>query len=171
MTTESLWVDLDDYLKQYFIETMGEDSDFTTLQLQDVFCTIIQDINDFEDRPKPSLAIVGRNMLRRNGGHGDGEVHYDRQIPYLIVFVTEGDQETAVRDAKILDARAEKVIRDLRLDLIGDDGTAAEIVGVSNSKITKYKKKPDITKGNRNFDTENNYYALSAIELLIESTV
>lgn len=169
--TESLWVDLDDYLKQYFIETMGEDSDFDTLQLQDVFCTIIQDISDFEDRPKPSLAIVGRNMLRTNGGHGDGEVHYDRKLPYLIVFVTEGDQETAVRDAKILDARAEKVIRDLRLDLIGDDGTAAEIVGVSNSKITKYKKRPDLVKGNRNLDTENNYYALSAIELLIESSV
>lgn len=169
--TESLWVDIDDYLKEYFIDTMGENSNFTTLRLEDVFCTVIQDISDFDGRPKPSMAIVGRHMLRENGGHGDGEVHYDRQMPYIIAIATEGDQETAVRDAKILDARLEKVVRDLRINLTNDDGEAAEIAGVSNSKITKYKKKPDITKGNRNFDTENNYYALAAIALLIESSV
>lgn len=169
--TESLWVDVDDYLKQYFIETMGEDSDYTTLQLQDVFCTVIQDISDFEDRPKPSMAIVGRQMIRENGGHGDGEVHYDRQMPYIIAIATEGDQETAVRSAKILESRLEKAVRDLRIDLISDDGSTAEIVGVGNSKITKYKKRPDLVKGNRNLDTENNYYALTAIVLLVESTV
>lgn len=169
--TESLWVDLDDALKDYFIEAMGVDSDYTSLQLKDVFCTVIQDISDFEDRPKPSMAIVGRHMIRESGEHGGEVIHYDRQMPYIIAIATEGDQETAVRNAKILEARLETVVRDLRLDLVSANGYVSEVAQVSNSKITKYKKRPDIAKGSRNFDTENNYYAVAAISLLIESSV
>lgn len=171
MTTESLWVDLDDYLKEYFIDAMGDGSAYSTLKLKDVFCTVIQDISDFDEREKPSMAIIGRNMLRSSGEHGGDEIHYDRRMPYIIAIATEGTQETAVRDAKILDARLEKSVRDLRLDLVSDDGYVSEVAEVSNSRITKWKKKPDIGKGNRNYDSENNYYAITAIELLIESSI
>lgn len=170
--SESLWLDTDEYIKEYLWSRLGPDGDYADLVLADAFCTVLREITDLESRPKPSLVVIGRDLLRDNGGHGDGAIHYDRKMPFVVAISTAvGTQENSVREAKILEARLEKALIDLRISISNGEEEALNYVEIGNSRITKYKPRPDMRKGNLRIDTDDEWYAVSATSILAESTI
>lgn len=170
--SESLWLDTGDYIKDYLWSKLGPDGDYDTLVLADAFCTVLREITDMESRPKPSLVVSGKDLVRDNGGHGDGDIHYDRKMPFIVAISTAvGTQEESVREARILEARLEKALIDLRISISSGNGEYLNYVEVGNSRITKYKPRPDLRKGNPRIDTDDEWYAVSATSILAESTI
>ena len=164
--SETLWVDADALLVDYLREELGSNSDYNTLVVNNerIFSTIIKSPNDWRDWQLPSVIVMGNKTFRNPGPHGDGEAHYDKQLPYLVVVLVDGDQVTAVRDAKILEQRVAEALRKAVVSLYAEDHESLNVVSVGDTQINLYRNPSPK-------NTAKSWWALVAIEIMLESTV
>ena len=164
------WTDLDDQLVRVLQEDMGESGDYTDLVVEDTnfVATIIRRIEDWRDLPMPAVIVMGGKVLRDNGGHGDGDVHFDKRHPYLILIITDGTQFSAVHDAKVLEDRVEvslaNVIENARITPYTDGDERVNSIEVGDSQIKLYLK-PNCKEKN------HEWWAVAAVEIVVESTI
>lgn len=110
---ESLWHDLDAWQVNIINEAMGMGSDYATLKLKRVAPALRWNAMDWQEWPKPGVAVISFSLEREGGPHGDGDAHLTKQYHAIWLALTEGTEANSIRDAKILVARMEALLRDL----------------------------------------------------------
>lgn len=172
MVEESLWASFDLYLKEYLLAQLGEDGEYSDdLVVKTVSSVVLRLVTDWAEWEKPAIAIMGQDIIRESDEFGDGDIHYAKKYPYNICIITEGTQESCVRDGKIIEARLEKAFRELRINLASDGDEAFDLVAASNSRITQYRKESTQKPKAQKSVTTKDWYALTAMRIVAESTV
>lgn len=110
--SECVWCDQDQEVKALILAQMGKASAYTTLKLATVKATVIEGPQDWKEWILPACAIASPMALYEDAKrHGDGLPHYIKRYRYGALFIVEGDQESAVANAKTLVKRCEKALR------------------------------------------------------------
>lgn len=118
--SESLWNNLDTFLVNRIRAAMGTDSAHPTLKLQRVDTALTWDVAEWEDWPKPAVAVMGYERSAPGyGPHGDGVAHLEPVYRYVLLVMDEGTQQAAQANVKTLLTRLDAVIRDLYTDING----------------------------------------------------
>lgn len=105
--SESLWADIDNYLKTYIAADMGVTSPYVTLQVTEV---LLSDSFKPEKYNPPTIVIFSNNVRPiTQGPHGDGEIHIFSEYRYFLAAVD--DEQTTYATAKI---NAQTLIQRLR---------------------------------------------------------
>lgn len=133
MATESLWNDIDAKLKSELLAYMGSGSSFSTLRLKSVEVATYTDPQRWNNKDAPFAVITGQTETPESVEHQDlytpnQEIRYR----YGIMTIVNGDQETATRDAKIMDARVRRFILNqiVSLPRMPADTLGNNVVGV-----------------------------------------
>lgn len=127
--SECVWYDQDQELKSLIEAQMGRSSAYTTLKLATIKATLIEGPQDWKEWTLPACAIssplVAYQDARR---HGDGLPHYEKMYRYGALFIVEGNQESAVSQAKTLIKRCEKALRTVAMTVqTSPDGEHTDI--------------------------------------------
>lgn len=155
------WNDIDTALVDLFTAEMGAASDYTTLKVRTLKATIVRNVGDWEGWQLPAIVITGLRVEREAGPHGGGERHFTKQMPYLILAIAEGDEVSAVRDAKELEKRAEAVLRLNPINVTGDDGEQTQRFSVGRTDLDLFRKS----------STQDRRFCVAGIRIDVHSTI
>lgn len=108
--SESAWVDTSQVLTDLLLAKMGKGGAYSNLVVCEVHQSIVRDVRDWEGWDLPALVVVGQQARRLPGPHGAGRILYEKEYPFVIVSIVEGDPECATRDARILMQRVEDAL-------------------------------------------------------------
>lgn len=121
--SESLVVDFEQWVKAQIVATLGPDGDYDDLHVETVLITVVRNAGDWITKAMPLALVEVARVERQIKSHGTELLTFEKQYPVTIVLATEGDQETAPRDAKILEARLENMVRSWKgIDLADSRG-------------------------------------------------
>lgn len=161
---ECVWVDVDSAIKSMVEAQMGKASSYTTLKLATVKATLIESPQDWKGWTLPGCAIAGSIVPYVDAKrHGDGLPHYEKAYRYGVLFIAEGDQESALRYAKTLVKRCELALRTVD-------------IGAQSSPDGEHRRsgKPTITFAEVRLlrhPTPDLFYGLGSLEFTVHSAV
>lgn len=161
---ECVWVDVDGAIKSLIEAQMGKASGYTTLKLATVKATLIESPQDWKSWTLPGCAIAGSIVPYTDAKrHGDGLPHYEKTYRYGALFIVEGNQEGALRDAKTLVKRCELALRTV------DIGTQSSPDGEHRRSV-----KPTITFAEARLlrhPSPDTWYGMGSLEFTVHSAV
>lgn len=147
---ECLWTALDCGLKCHFIEQLGPDSEYLTLNVQHVATVAFREMSDWErwalENDLPAIAIQGRLVSSDPEEHGAAHVPLGKRYAYLAAGIVEGEMEEALRDAKILCRRIEKALSIKRpaFAQVKVDGESVHYIEVTSAEVTLARKRDSL---------------------------
>lgn len=93
---------IDNWLLDFFATKMGKESEYTTLQLDEIQIASLRTQADWADWEVswelPVLGCASRFAHRRPAGHGIGKLRLYKAIPYVLTFIALADDQNAARD-------------------------------------------------------------------------
>lgn len=163
---ESLWADIDQKLVDIFTLHMGPESAYADLRLSYIVATVLMDQSEWDawaaQNKLPALVIESRREIVSPGPFGDGQIHLEKEYPFILGVITEGDEAACVRDAKILLKRVELVLRtEKTLVLVGADGEKVRRMHIQNATVHRAPRLSDELK----------WFGIGAQELTVEAIV
>lgn len=161
-TDESLGAMLDEYLLAELLARLGPDGAYPDLQVQTAKATIVRDPEDWRHWPKPALVLSCRAVRRQPGPFGDGDIHMIKRYGYVAAAITDGDQESALRDGRILESRIERALVEIaaEIGLVSAAGEAVQEMQIGDSSTLMYRNRTT---------QQDNWQAVPALAFGIES--
>jgi hypothetical protein len=162
MADEALGALLDAYLVAELLSRLGQHSSYSDLQVETALATIVRDQEDWRAWARPALVVTCRSVRRAPGPHGDGDLHIGKRYNYVVATICDGDQASALRDARILERRLELALREIAvsLDLVDAAGEQTQTVEIGDSLTLMYRNRTA---------QQDNWQAVAAIAFTVES--
>lgn len=104
-------VDFETWAAEQIVETLGHGGQYDDLVVETTMPTIVRNAGDWEKLTLPAALIEFARAERTIRKHGASLLTIEKTYPGAIVLICSGDQITAPRDAKTLEARLENLVR------------------------------------------------------------
>lgn len=113
---ENLWADMSAWLVNQIKAEMGSASSYTSLKLERVELAAVWNQREWQQWKLPAAVVISSSVRYGAGRHGDGDAHFDKLYPVVLLVLTQGTQAQAILDAQTLLKRLERLVAELAVE-------------------------------------------------------
>jgi hypothetical protein len=114
---ESIENVIDAWLVEKLTESIGTGSDYATLKVKRIEAAILRTQKDWESWTLPGIGIATRIEQWQADEHIGGNIVLSNNIPYVLTIVVNGEEATAISNARTILARLKDALKTFHADV------------------------------------------------------